>query len=371
MKTFRCVCGNTLYFENTGCLACGRTLGFLPDHGVMTALEPAAEAGWRALHPAAGNRVYRMCKNYKEESVCNWMVSADEPQSLCRACRLNHIIPNLSEERNRVLWYRIEVAKRRLLYTLYALGLPVVGRDEEPDSGLVFEFLSDPEDAHGFSAEVGQNRRVLTGHHSGLITINVAEADSSAREGMREKMNELYRTLLGHFRHEVGHYYWDRLVRGTGWIENFRSLFGDDRRNYDEALQRYYANGAPPDWRQSFVSAYATAHPWEDWAETWAHHLHMVDTLETAHDFGFAIQGRPLLPPAAALREQQQLASVSEATGTSFEEIISDWGALTVALNAVNRSMGLPDAYPFVLSPRTVEKLRFVHQVITGAIARS
>lgn len=370
MKTFQCVCGNTIHFENTGCLACGRTLGFLPDRGVLSALEPAGEGRWRALHPAAADGVYRMCNNYKEENVCNWMLPADDPKALCRACRLNHVIPNLSEEKNRVLWYRIEGAKRRLLYTLYELGLPITDRDDEPDSGVVFQFLSNPKDIHGFSADVGQNRHVITGHRSGLITINVAEADSSAREEMREKMNELYRTLLGHFRHEIGHYYWDRLVCDTGWIENFRSLFGDERQDYDQALQRYYADGAPSDWRQSFVSAYATSHPWEDWAETWAHYLHMVDTLETAHDFGFAIQGRQVLPLSVALSEGQRQESDSAPVSASFEEIISDWGALTVALNALNRSMGLADAYPFVLSPRTVEKLRFVHQVIVGAIHR-
>lgn len=368
MKTFQCVCGNTLHFENTGCLACGRTLGFLPDRGVLSALEAAGEGGWRALHPAAGGGLYRMCGNYKDQNVCNWMMPKADTQRFCRACRLNHLIPNLADEKNRVFWYRIELAKRRLLYTLHGLGLPVVGRDEDPEHGLRFEFLADPADSHGFSAEVGQNRRILTGHRAGLITINLAEADSSAREEMREKMNELYRTLLGHFRHEVGHYYWDRLVRETQWLENFRSLFGDERQDYDAALERYYAQGGPADWRQSFVSAYATSHPWEDWAETWAHYLHMVDTLETAHDFGFAIQGRELRPPSATLPEGQQLAAAPQATNVSFAELIDDWGALTVALNAVNRSMGLPDAYPFVLSPRTVEKLRFVHQIIAAAI---
>lgn len=368
MKTFQCVCGNTIHFENTDCLVCGRTLGFLPDYGVLSALEPAGEAGWRALHPAAADSVYRMCNNYKQENVCNWMVPTDDPQPLCRGCRLNHIIPDLGEEKNRVLWYRIEGAKRRLLYTLDALKLPITGRDEEPDSGVVFEFLSDPNDGQEFSVEVGQNRRIVTGHRSGLITINVAEADARAREEMREKMNELYRTLLGHFRHEIGHYYWDRLVHNTGWIDNFRGVFGDERQDYEEALKQYYANGAPLNWRQSFVSAYATSHPWEDWAETWAHYLHMVDTLETAHDFGFAIQGREVLPPSAALPEGQQQAASPPKASASFEEIINDWRGLTVALNALNRSMGLVDAYPFVLLPRTIEKLRFVHQIIVGAI---
>jgi hypothetical protein len=365
MRTFRCHCGNTLHFENSRCLRCGRTLGYVPEIHALGPFEPAGEGLWQGLHPEAGG-LYRMCANYANEDVCNWVVAQDDPQPLCRACRLNHVIPNLSEPRNRVLWYRIEGAKRRLLYTLYALDLPVVGHDEDPDSGLRFEFLADPRRTAEFADDMGQRKHVVTGHRSGLITINIAEADPKAREEMREKMREAYRTLLGHFRHEIGHYYWDRLVGSSGWLGNFRALFGDEREEYDAALARYYQGGPPGDWREQYVSAYCAAHPWEDWAETWAHYLHMVDTLETAHDFAFAIEGRPLLAPAAAPvpAETGQRAAGEPVPGASFEELIADWGRLGVALNALNRSMGLGDAYPFVLSPRAVEKLRFVHRVI-------
>jgi hypothetical protein len=89
--------------------------------------------------------------------------------------------------------------------------------------------------------------------------------------------------LLGHFRHEVGHYFWDRLVAtDPHQLEEFRVLFGDDRQDYGEALKRHYDEGAPANWQDTYISMYATMHPWEDFAETWAHYLHIVDTLETA-----------------------------------------------------------------------------------------
>ena len=193
-------------------------------------------------------------------------------------------------------WCRLETAKRRLIYTLLALRLPLTGKAEAPESGLTFQFLADP-DTPGAAP-------VLTGHNDGVITVNIAEADDSVREKRRHQMHEGYRTLLGHFRHEVGHYYWDRLVRDGEWIDGFRELFGDEREDYDEALQRHYKQGAPADWQERFVSAYASSHPWEDWAETWAHYLHMTDTLETAIDCGLSLRPKrsdePSLKPSTA-----------------------------------------------------------------------
>lgn len=361
MKTFRCHCGNTVYFENTHCLQCSRTLGYLPEHAVVSALESTDDERWQALYPQAAGKLYRKCTNYESEEVCNWMQPELEASDFCRACRLNQVIPNLRTAKNRRLWYRTEIAKRRLLHTLLRLRLPVIGRDEDPKNGLAFEFREDSPLHAEFSDDLGQ-QRVITGHYAGLITINIAEADPSAREQMREKMSEGYRTLLGHFRHESGHYYWDRLVRETPWLQDFRALFGDERDNYDTALKHYYEHGPPVDWQQSYVSAYAAAHPWEDWGESWAHYLHMVDTLETAHDFGFTIRGSEVRSPA---KGQQQ--SITHDVSQSFDRLLKDWGNLTIAMNALNRSMGLADAYPFVLSASAVEKLFFVHRLITDA----
>lgn len=343
MRTFTCTCGNRLHFENNRCLVCDRTLGFLPGPQVLSALEPAAEGGWRAL---ADDGHYRQCVNYSRYNVCNWMVPAQTGKKFCVSCQLNRIIPNLSDRRNLTLWARIETAKRRLLYTLIQLGLPIVDRGTDPEHGLAFEFMEDPQQEDEFSNAVTPQQQVITGHRTGIITINIMEASSSERERMREKMNERYRTLLGHFRHEIGHYYWERLVRPSAWLEEFHTLFGDEQRDYQAALQRYYNEGPSSDWQKHYVSAYASVHPWEDWAESWAHYLHMTDTLETAEDYGFRMSTGQI---------------------ERFEKLMTDWSELSVALNDLNRSMGLSDAYPFVLSGRAVEKLQFIHRLIQSA----
>jgi hypothetical protein len=358
MKNFHCDhCGRVVFFENVRCVNCGHTLGFLPDAGTMSALALTEDAMYAALSAAANGRRYRLCANSTFAEVCNWMVPADDPQRYCRACRLNRTIPNLSEPGNRDRWQRLEAAKRRLVYTLLALRLPVVDRSSDPDRGLAFEFLADVP-----SPGSHEDGRVMTGHDDGVITLNIAEADDLVREQTRQKMGESYRTLLGHFRHEVGHYYWDRLIEDGGPLEEFRALFGDEQADYDAALGRHYESGAPSDWPKRFVSAYASAHPWEDWAESWAHYLHIADTLETAESF------RLTLSP-----ERGELESIAPADRepTSFDRMLAKWIPFSYTLNNLNRSMGLPDLYPFVLSAPVIEKLRFVDGVITQSAGRS
>lgn len=358
MITFACQCGNKLHFENTRCLSCGRKLGYLPEEQVVSALEPLENHRYVALHD---NRVYRSCRNYHEYDICNWMVAEHDTNPLCQSCRLTEIIPNLAEPDNITLWYRIEKAKRRLLYTLKQLRLPIEGRDINPANGLAFKFLADSPATQEFNDEVTPGERVMTGHSTGTITINLAEADHSAREEMREQMNERYRTLLGHFRHESAHYYWDRLVRGSEWLGEYRRLFGDETRDYQTALDTYYKEGPPTDWERHWISAYASSHPWEDFAETWAHYLHMIDTLETAHDFGFSVHGQP---PLTAVREMQF--SSGYFGNISIEDLLADWVRLTGALNAMNRSMGLADAYPFILPEDVTAKLDMIHRLISS-----
>jgi hypothetical protein len=203
---------------------------------------------------------------------------------------------------------------------------------------------------------------VLTGHENGTICVNIDEADDAERERRRTSLHEPYRTLLGHFRHEIGHYYWDRLIQGSTRLESFRQLFGDEQVNYNDALKLYYEKGPRTDWNQSFVSAYASAHPWEDWAETWAHYMHMADTLETAMACGLSLQPDRQNDPALEKLPNKP------STVRSFEEVINPWFPLTYVLNSLNRGMGLADAYPFVLSPVAVEKLRFVHETIVGGV---
>ncbi len=240
------------------------------------------------------------------------------------------------------------------------LKLPIENRTDEPESGIAFEFLADPpETALNDTAE--KSGPIMTGHNQGVITINIAEADDAEREKRRQQLHEPYRTLLGHFRHEVGHYYWDRLIKGTKQLEPFRKLFGDDQQDYAKSLENHYAQGAPANWQQHFVSSYASSHPWEDWAETWAHYLHMVDTLETAAACGLSLRpGRKDEPTLKNAPEPRP-----ERIG-SFDKMIDNWFPLTYVLNNLNRGLGMPDGYPFVLSTPVIEKLRFVHDTIAA-----
>jgi hypothetical protein len=348
MKLFQCQnCGRELYFENTRCESCGLSLGYLPGRELITALKPDDNAGtteqmWRAL---VDNKLYRYCAN-AAYGVCNWLVPAAAPDTYCAACRHNRMIPDLSWAENLEKWRALEGAKHRLFYTLFQLRLPVETQAESP-AGLSFEFLADV-------APSGSS--VMTGHSDGVITINLAEADDVERERRRHQMHEPYRTLLGHFRHEIGHYYWDRLIANTPHLEEFRRIFGDERRDYGAALQDYYAWGAPSDWSQHFISAYASSHPWEDFAETWAHYFHMIDTLETARVAGLAISPKRSQGPGAVFDFHPR--------DTDIKHVVEAWLELTFAVNSLNRSMGLRDLYPFVLGPSAVVKLTFVQQRI-------
>ncbi|MFO1431706.1 MAG: putative zinc-binding metallopeptidase [Candidatus Competibacteraceae bacterium] len=356
MKNFLCdYCGQPIFFENVQCLSCGHRLGYLPDAATMSALEPVDEIQWRTLAPEANGRLYHLCQNYSQAQVCNWLVPAENAEPFCRSCRLNQTIPDLSQAENLAYWYRLEVAKRRLVYSLLSLGLPVYNKTDDPERGLAFQFLADPDDSFQ------ENKKILTGHAGGVITLNVAEADDAVREKMRLDMHERYRTVLGHFRHEIGHYYWEQLVRDKAdLLEACRKLFGDEREDYDQVLQRHYTEGPPADWQTRFISAYASTHPWEDWAETWAHYLHIVDTLETAEAFGLMFHPECAQAPELVRSWNQQ-------TGT-FDDLIERWVALTFAINSINRSMGLKDLYPFILSTPAIDKLRFVNHVIGQAI---
>ncbi|MEW6453145.1 MAG: putative zinc-binding peptidase [Pseudomonadota bacterium] len=352
MKLFECQnCGQLLYFENTRCESCGMRLGYLPTRETVTALKETRDPiRFRAL--AEPRAHYRFCAN-AEHDACNWLVRADLPDLFCEACRHNRTIPDLSIADNLVHWRKIELAKHRLFYTLLKLRLPHRTKQEDPEDGLAFDFLSsDAASPHGGNAPV------LTGHAYGVITINLAEADDAERERQRSQMGEPYRTLLGHFRHEIAHYYWDRLIANTPYIDEFRNVFGDERADYGAALQNHYNNGPPPDWPERFVTSYASAHPWEDFAETWAHYFHMIDTLETARAHGLSV--RPKVSHGAAMT----ITIDFDPHNAEMARIIEAWLPLTFAVNSINRSMGLPDLYPFVLAPVVIMKLAFIHDRI-------
>ncbi len=357
MKLFKCDhCGHPVYFENYFCVYCNASLGF--DHAQMDLL---------ALHQVKLNgaltytrdrnenvkqsQQYKYCSN-KQYNVCNWILPQNSTAVFCVACNLNRTIPNLSQPDHLARWQRIEVAKHRLVYSLLRLKLPVVSKFQEKLNGIAFDFKADENKRNG--------ERLLTGHEQGLITLNIEEADDVIREMARNQMDEVYRTVLGHFRHEIGHYYWDRLINNTDKLMPFRQLFGDERMNYAEALKKHYTKAPSNAWKGSFISTYATSHPWEDWAETWAHYLHIVDTLETAYAFEMTIQ-----PPVAKPEDEMSAKlNIDPYMAEDFTDIIDRWIPLTFVMNSLNRSMGLKDLYPFYISDSVVKKLNFIHRTI-------
>ena len=324
MRRLSCpVCDNRVFFENFGCLVCGAEFAFEAARGRMARL--------------AGDDGAMSCGN-RAQFVCNW--TAERGESLCEACRLNSVIPNLSFAGNLDRWRKIEQAKRRAIYDIVRLGLPIEPRSPANPGGLTFQFLS---------ADLAA-APVMTGHDSGLITLDIAEADDDIREQRRTQMHEPYRTLVGHFRHELAHYYFERLALPSSDINACRFVFGDERADYQEALQRHYQNGAPGDWQQRFISAYASSHAYEDWAETFAHFVHIVATMDTALDLGFG--------------EARSVKIADPYHTDDFDALIRAFLPITEKVNEINRSMGQPDMYPFVLSDEVKGKLHFIHMIV-------
>lgn len=355
MHKFKCAyCSNTVYFENTRCLQCGHRLAFDAERMELVTLSP--DAGREGLYqridargPGRRSRPHkdharvRLCANTAYR-VCNWLTPAEASSSFCRACALNRIIPNLSEPGSLRAWAELERAKKRLIYSLLRFGLPF-DRDVPADKGpMTFDFVRD----------------ALTGHLDGLITIDIMEADAVERERQRQQFQELYRSLLGHLRHETGHYFWMVLIDAAGHHDAFRALFGDERQPYGDAIARHYADGPPADWQGSFVSAYASSHPWEDWAETWAHYLHMADALDTAGAEGMEPR-RGRVPLLDQWRSKRTFDCYRDG---DFQALFARWVPLTLSLNSLSRSMGHNDFYPFVIPVPVYRKLSFMHELI-------
>jgi hypothetical protein len=321
-------CGLLLFFENSLCLRCGTPQGFVPSRLDLATLEPGSE----------DERTLRRCAN-AVIAECNWMLEPHEPGVRCLSCRLTRTRPNDDDPVGLAGFAKTEGAKRRVLAVLLDIGLPV--REDE----LAFDLLSSTYEP------------VTTGHADGLVTIDLAEADDAVRAQRRAELGEPYRTMVGHIRHELGHYYESILIDETGRREDFRALFGDERQDYQEAIDRHYREGPPANWERDHVSAYATMHPWEDWAETFAHYLHIRATQQTAGSFGILVTG-----PPEANNPELMAVPAADSGDDPFSEIVGNWLPLTYALNAVNRSMGLADLYPFILGPKVIEKLSFIHR---------
>ena len=337
MRDFICPkCGQHLAFENSVCLSCNSRLGFSLSDMAFLVIESGDEGSQPGFVDADD---YQLCANlYLAE--CNWLVEKAPVRKLCTSCALTRTRPNDADTKALAAFAVAERAKRRMIAELVEMKLPIVGRDEDPNYGLAFDLLS------------SENEKVFTGHANGVITLDLAEGDDVHREQLRVSMDEPYRTLLGHFRHEIGHYYYYRLVDPVpDYKKTFGELFGDPDADYQAALDRHYQNGPPPDWEKDYVSSYATMHPAEDWAETFAHYLHILDTLDTAAAFSIA--------PAAATFERKVLGP------SGFDQIIDMWLPLAWSLNMINRSMGKEDLYPFVLPTAVLDKMRFIHTVVS------
>jgi hypothetical protein len=352
-RSHACQCGRTILFRESKCRGCDTPLGYEPRLRKLGALVPGAKEGtWRLSSGKRSSAMYRRCGNFDSPAACNWLVSLKDPSALCISCRLNRHIPDLGDADNRRYWAAIEIAKRRMVAQLLTLGLPVRSMiGEDPEHGVAFDLLRSPP----------AGPRVMTGHGGGLITLNVEEADDAKREQIRHDLREPYRTLLGHFRHEIGHYYWDRLIARTVWHEPFRRLFGDERADYAAALEANYEEGASADWADRHISSYASIHPSEDWAETWAHYLHLLDSLSTAIGFGFTRRNAEVEVETFSLSD---LYAPAHPDSERVLSLVNSWVALTIMLNELARSMGQPDFYPFVLSPPVLRKLHFIHLVV-------
>jgi len=343
MKIFQCGhCEHPLFFEDYACENCGHLSGYRDSDRIMLTFDPS-----RSNLISDREKIdYKYCKN-NQHNVCNWIIEKESRLDYCNACQLNRTIPNLNDGTNFLKWKNLERAKHRLVYQLQKIGLNLISKMDD-ENGLCFDFIAKQ-----------QNPNIMTGHANGVVTILLREADSVFREQIRKQLQEPYRTLIGHLRHEVGHYFWQRLVFvNVDVLQKFRAIFGNEEINYGDALQHYYKNGAPDDWQTSFISKYATSHPWEDWAETWAHYLHIMDMAETAHFFGLKV--RP-----------KEMAKGMKTKVTSDPYVIEDFGAivatcvpLSFAVNSINRSMGIPDVYPFVISPDVVKKMTFIHELL-------
>lgn len=385
MKTFQCShCQSLIFFNDLVCLNCQHALGFEPRRLTLLAVTPVLEqtvesdtqtdtpttevpglwqvAGGPGVEQTLPAGRFRFCRNHTEYQACNFLVAEDDPEVYCVSCRQTHVIPNLDMPGNLQRWATIEQAKRRLFYTLAKLGL------EESVSGgagvrtPVYKFLED----------IPGEPPVMTGHDDGLITINIAEADDAERTRRRIDLHEPYRTLLGHLRHEVGHYFWDQFfLNDPQALEECRDVFGDETLDYSQALQQHYQQPRP-DWQSDFVSSYATSHPWEDWAETWAHYLHLIDLLETAANYqiAFTLQSPegPMtvqcLDPYDAMAGLTASHDVTAAPAAGLVELFNQGMGVSLVLNSLNRSLGQEDAYPFVLTTPVLDKLTFVHEIV-------
>lgn len=336
-------CGTITFLETQDCIGCGRSIGY--HYPSLTFVDGDVDGT-----VIDGERWVR-CINWSWR--CNWMVSTGDDSGRCFACRLIRRRPESDDTLALERLADTAVDLRRLLVQLLSLGLPVQTHYEHV-GGLAFDLLS---------SRSGES--VIIGHADGVITIDLAESLDAHREALRVRLGEPYRTMLGHFRHEIGHYYQQVLVTPGPLLDECRSLFGDERASYAEALERHYATGAPADWAESYISEYATMHPWEDFAETFAHYLHITGTLAVAAMAGVVLDAERVDGVIT-----HDVVPSDDYSRLGLERALADWHWLSMMFNRVNRSMGQRDLYPFTLTQPVIDKLMFVHRLVTATAER-
>ncbi|KAA5539180.1 hypothetical protein FYK55_24995 [Roseiconus nitratireducens] len=329
MRNFDCRCGAALFFHSEQCVRCKSATAMCANCRQVAAVDDLNDGTVQCSN--CGTHM-RFCGNRVQNAICNGGVRAESADALCRYCSLNQIVPDLSMPGNREKWLSIERAKHRVLYDVDRIGFPIITDAGDGRAILRFEFKSS-------TAEP-----VTTGHTSGLITMNIAEADSVQREQTRVQFGEPQRTLVGHFRHELGHYFWDVCVNPSR-LDEYRQLFGDERNpDYVTAQQQYYSGGPPDDWWTTYVSEYATMHSWEDFAETFNAYLDMIAIVGTSAHF-------------------HRLRVDADVDGGDFQQLLTAYQDIGIVANELNRDMGMLDLVPEVFTPPVVQKMRFVHSL--------
>lgn len=304
--------------------------------------------GIRKGHTVIDGQNWYACSNRGWD--CNWLVWEDAPAGRCFSCRLTRTRPDQDDTVALSKLAKTEEAKRRLLLQLGDLGVPIVPWDVK-EGGLGFDLLS----------SISLGRPVMIGHANGIVTIDLAESLDDRREALRIKLGEPYRTMLGHLRHESGHYFQNVLLRDDQDWARCRDIFGDERASYKDAIKRHYSMGAPDNWHESFISEYATMHPWEDFAETWAHYLHITGTLQTAAAIGIRLDAS-----VTSLRDID-VVPLGSYRDEPIAQLLSDWEWMSESFNRINRAMGFGDLYPFDIVGPVRRKLAFMHDIITSA----
>ena len=361
----RCYCGHAIQFDDTHCRKCSTPVGFDPDNGRLRSLEPAdIDERWVVFEDAqrsANHQTWQRCANLDGPTHCNWLVTGLQDEhshgDFCLACSLNIVTPSADDPQSAHWWHQCEKAKRRLIAQLLALDLPVETRAQNPDQGLAFALRragpSDPP--------------ATLGYHGGVITFDIIEADPDYRENMRLRLRGPRRTLLGHLRHEAGHYYWQRVVNTERWLPAFRTLFGEEQQNYQQAMQQHYSSGPPPGWQEKHFCSHAAAHPWEDWAETWAQFLHMTSGLGSAARLGVDIEGLNVPHSAFGMDALESCSFHQPEHAKAFLAHVNRWFTLSRALKRLSQSMGQDDYYPPALTRTLLQKLYLVSSIIEAS----